>query len=214
MEGQLIPAREARARLRVVNSRFIATVAPAFTVEEARAFIDQIEHEFEDATHHVPAYIIGHGASIITHCSDNGEPSGTAGPPALAVLQGSGLGDIVVVVTRHFGGTKLGTGGLVRAYSDAVREVLSVLPRAVRVATQTIRIETPYGLFERIRRVVELHEGRVLDEAFAAEVTMTARVPQEALPTLQDALQEVSRGTIKARVIGSSDSTILPVPRS
>jgi uncharacterized YigZ family protein len=195
----------------VANSRFIATAAPAFTVEEARAFIDRIEHEFEDATHNVPVYIIGHGASVITHCSDDGEPSGTAGPPALAVLQGSGLRDVVVVVTRYFGGTKLGTGGLVRAYSEAVRDVLSVLPRAVRLATHTVRVETPYSLFEQIRRLVRRHQGQVLDEDFAVDVTMTARLPQDALPRLQSALQEISRGTIEARVIGSSDSTIVPV---
>lgn len=211
MERQLIPAREARAKIRVVNSLFIATAAPVFTVEEARAFIDRIEHEFEDATHHVPAYIIGHGASIVTHCSDDGEPSGTAGPPALAVLQGSDLGDVAVVVTRYFGGTKLGTGGLVRAYSDAVREVFSLLPRAIKVPTHTIRIETPYPLFEPIRRAVKLRQGQMLDEAFAAEVTITARLPQEALPELQNALQELSRGRIAAQVIASSDSTIMPV---
>ncbi len=210
-ERQLIPAREARARIRVVNSRFIATVAPAFTVEEARTFIDRIEHEFEDATHHVPAYIIGHGASFISHCSDNGEPSGTAGPPTLAILEGSGLGDVVVVVTRYFGGTKLGTGGLVRAYSDAVREVLSVLPRAVKVPTHTVRIETSYSLFEQIRRAVKIHQGQVLDETFAAQVTLTARLPQDLLPKLQAALQEISRGTIEACVIGSSNSTIIPL---
>jgi len=211
VERQLIPAREARATIRVINSRFIATAAPAFSVEEARAFIQRIEREFDDATHNVPAYVIGHGASLITHCSDDGEPSGTAGPPALAVLQGSGLGDVAVVVTRYFGGTKLGTGGLVRAYSDAVREVLSVLPRAVKVPTHTVRIEMPYSLFERIRRLIKLHQGRVLDEAFAAQVTMTARVPQGRLAALQSALQEVSRGTLEAQIIGSSDSTIVPV---
>jgi putative IMPACT (imprinted ancient) family translation regulator len=93
MERRLIPEREARAELLVVNSRFIATIAPAFTVEEARAFIARIKAEFVDATHHVPAFIIGHGASVVAHCQDDGEPSGTAGRPALAVLRGSGLGD-------------------------------------------------------------------------------------------------------------------------
>jgi uncharacterized YigZ family protein len=211
VERQLIPAREARSRIRVVNSRFIATIAPAFTVEEARAFIDRMEHEFEDATHNVPAYVIGHGASLITHCSDDGEPAGTAGPPTLAVLQGSGLGDVVVVVTRYFGGTKLGTGGLVRAYSDAVREVLSVLPRAVKVPTHTVRIEMPYSLFEQIRRLVKLHRGQVLDEMFAAEVTVTAQLPRDALPKLQNALQQISRGKIEPCIIGSSNATIVPV---
>lgn len=211
MKRRLIPAREARASIRVLNSRFIATAAPTFTVEEARAFIDRIEHEFDDATHNVPAYIIGHGASVVSHCSDDGEPSGTAGPPVLAVLQGSGLGDVSVVVTRYFGGTKLGTGGLVRAYGDATREILAVLPRAAKVATHTIRTTIPYRLFEQVRRLVRHHQGHVLDEAFAGEVTVTAQLPQDKVPGLQNALQEISRGKAEARIVDSSDSTIVPL---
>lgn len=211
MEPQLIPAREARATIRVINSRFIASAAPTFTVEQARDFIDRIKREFEDASHNVPAYIIGHGGSVIAHCSDDGEPSGTAGPPALAVLRGSGLGDVTVVVTRYFGGTKLGTGGLVRAYGDAVRAVLSVLPHAVKTPTHTVQIRLPYRLLDQIRRLVKLHRGKVLEETFAAEVTMTARLPQDRLSELQCGLQEASRGSIDAQVIESSDSTIIPI---
>ena len=97
MQRYVIPAEETRIEIKVVNSRFISTVAPAFTVEEARAFITRIRAEFADASHNVPAYLIGHGATVTAHCHDDGEPSGTAGRPALAVLRGSGLGDIVVV---------------------------------------------------------------------------------------------------------------------
>jgi uncharacterized YigZ family protein len=180
-------------------------------VEEARAFIDRIKDEFADATHNVPAYLIGHGASVIAHCSDDGEPAGTAGPPALAVLRGSGLGDVAVVVTRYFGGTKLGTGGLVRAYSEAVREVVSALPRAVKVPTHTVRIEIPYNLFEPIRRLVNAHQGQALDETFAGQVTMMIQLPQHQLPDFQSALQELSRGQIQAEVIESTESTIVPL---
>jgi uncharacterized YigZ family protein len=208
---QLIPAHRTRIEMRVINSRFIATAGPAFSVDEARAFIGSIKGEFADATHNVPAYLIGHGASVIAHCSDDDEPSGTAGPPALAVLRGSGLGDVAVVVTRYFGGTKLGTGGLVRAYGDAVREVLSVLPRAVKVPTHTVRIDTPYSLLEQIRRLVGFHQGQMLDETFAGQVTMTMRLPQDRLPDLQSALQELSRGRIQAKVTKSSESTIVPL---
>ncbi|MFN2242462.1 MAG: IMPACT family protein, partial [Anaerolineae bacterium] len=116
MDRYPIPARETRTEIQVLNSRFIATAAPVFSVEEAKAFVTRIRDEFADATHNVPAYLVGYGASVVAHCTDDGEPSGTAGRPALAVLRGSGLGDVAVVVTRYFGGTKLGTGGLVRAY--------------------------------------------------------------------------------------------------
>lgn len=206
-----IPAREARTEIRVVNSHFIATIAPVFTVEEARAFIDRIRGEFDDATHNVPAYLIGHGASTIAHCSDDGEPSGTAGPPALAVLKGSDLGDVAVVVTRYFGGTKLGTGGLVRAYSQAVREVLSIVPRARKVPTHTVTVETPYSTFEPIRRLVELNSGQILDEVFAGEVTLSVRLPKAQLAEFQEALRELSRGGIEAQVVESSESTIMPL---
>lgn len=211
MERQLIPARRTRTHLRVRNSRFIATIAPTFTVEEARAFIERIGREFSDATHNVPAYIIGHGASVIAHCSDDGEPSGTAGPPVLAVLRGSDLGDVTVVVTRYFGGTKLGTGGLVRAYSETVRQVLSAVPRAVKTPTYTISIETPYNLFDQIRRLVALHGGQVSDETFGANVTIAAQLPQRGLPELQEALQAISRGTIEASITATCESTILPL---
>jgi putative IMPACT (imprinted ancient) family translation regulator len=118
---------------------------------------------------------------------------------------------VAVVVTRYFGGTKLGTGGLVRAYGDAVREVLFVLPRAVKVPTHTLRIDTPYSLYEQIRRLVGVHQGQMLDETFAGQVTMTMRLPQDRLPDLQSALQELSRGRIQAKVTKSSESTIVPL---
>jgi len=124
MKRYLIPASETRAEIIVKNSRFIATIKPVFSVDQAKEFIAQIKIKYSDASHNVPAFVVGHGASVITHCNDDGEPSGTAGRPTLAVLQGSGLGDAGVVVTRYFGGTKLGTGGLVRAYSDAVNLVI------------------------------------------------------------------------------------------
>jgi uncharacterized YigZ family protein len=210
MTRRLVPARETRIEMIVVNSRFIATAAPAFTVEEARAFIDRMRQEFADATHNVPAYIIGHGASVTAHCSDDGEPSGTAGRPALAVLRGSGLGDAVVVVTRYFGGTKLGTGGLVRAYGDAVREVLAVLTRAEKIPTYTVMLAVPYTYFDRVRLLVAAHHGEILDEAFAADVTVTARFRVGQYPAFQSALQELTRGQLEATVVAEEEA-IMPL---
>jgi uncharacterized YigZ family protein len=184
-EQNLVPATETRIEVKVSNSRFIASVAPAFSVDEAKAFISRMREEFTDATHNVPAYIIGHGQSIIAHCHDDGEPSGTAGRPALTVLQGSGLGDVVVVITRYFGGTKLGTGGLVRAYGDAVKAVLAVLPRAEKVLTCTVMVSTPYSLLERVRQLVEAHGGMIVEEAFAGEITQVVRFPEARFPRFQ-----------------------------
>ncbi len=206
-----IPAAETRAEITVVNSRFIATLAPVFSVEEAKAFIRRVRAEFHDATHNVPAYVVGHGSSVIAHSSDDGEPSGTAGRPALAVLQGSGLGDAAVVVTRYFGGTKLGKGGLVRAYGDAVRAVLQVTPLAEKIPTHTVMLALPYPLFEQIRLLVGKTRGRILDETFGADVTLTMQFPVEAFPEFQAALTELSHGSLTAEIIETDLNTIFPV---
>ena len=127
------------------------------------------------------------------------------------MLRGSGLGNVVVVVTRYFGGTKLGTGGLVRAYGEAVRAVLSVLPRAVQVSTHTVAIVMPYNTFERIRLLIATHRGTIQDQDFAAEVTVTARLTVKHFPAFQAALQEMSGGTIEAKVIETNEATIMPI---
>jgi uncharacterized YigZ family protein len=211
MKRYPIPARETRTEIQVLNSRFIATAAPVFTVDEARAFVARIRAEFADASHNVPAFLVGHGSSVVAHCHDDGEPSGTAGRPALAVLGGSGLGDVAVVVTRYFGGTKLGTGGLVRAYGDAVRAVLEELPLAEKVTTQTVMVAAPYSFYERVRLAVDAHRGQVLDEDFAAEVTLTARFVLEQVAPFQAAIGEMSAGSLEAVVIETDEATIMPL---
>jgi uncharacterized YigZ family protein len=210
-QPRIIPAAETRIEQLAGNSRFIATIGPAFSVAEARAFVGHVRAEFADATHNVPAYIIGHGQSTVAHCHDDGEPSGTAGRPALAVLQGSGLGDVALVVTRYFGGTKLGTGGLVRAYGDAARAVLAALPQAEKTATVTAMFELPYPLLERARLLVEAHGGAILGETFAAAVTLTARFREEHYPVFAAALGELSHGSVEAVVVERNEATIMPL---
>jgi len=211
MTHYAIPAQETRVEIVVVNSRFIATAAPAFTVAEARAFVSRIKDEHAAASHNVSAYLIGHGNSVIAHAHDDGEPSGTAGRPALAVLRGSGLGDVAVVVTRYFGGTKLGTGGLVRAYGDAVREVLAVLPRAVRASTHTVLFEVPYALFDRVCLLVEAHHGEIVEQDFGVQVGVMARFVTVRYPAFADALRELSKGTVEAEIVETDDAAIVPI---
>jgi len=208
-----VPAHEIRRELTVSNSPFISSLSPVFSVEEAKAFIVRIKAEFVDASHNVPVYLIGHGDSETAHCSDAGEPSGTAGRPALAVLRGSGLGDVAVVVTRYFGGTKLGTGGLVRAYSEAVRMVVEAVPRAQKVLSHTIMLAFPYTYLERVRLLVVAYEGTVLDEDFAIDVTLTARLRVEKLPAFQAALSELTNGKVQAEVVETKD-TLMPLSPS
>ncbi len=211
MKRYRIPAKETRTEITVVNSRFIATIAPVFNVDEAKAFVKKIKAEFTNASHSVPAYVVGHGASVTAHCNDDGEPSGSAGRPALAVLQGSGLGDAAVVVTRYFGGTKLGKGGLVRAYGDAVRAVLKVVPLAEKVPTHTVMIALPYAHFERVKRLIAAYSGKILDEEFAADVTVTCQFDMENFPAFQEALNEMTHGTLSAEIIETNPETILPI---
>ena len=211
MERYPVPAQKARAEITVVNSRFVATAAPSFSVNDAKAFIAEVKDEYSDAAHNVPAFIIGHGKSLINHCNDDGEPSGTAGRPVLSVLKGSGLGDVTIVVTRYFGGTKLGTGGLVRAYSDAARAVIKILPLAEKVQTHTVMIGIPYNWIDRLRRLTSRFNGKILDEIFAAEVTITAQFPISVYPTFLKALNELSHGSLNPEIIETQD-TIIPLP--
>jgi len=197
--------------MQVVNSRFIATIAPVVTVDKAKEFIQRIKEEYSDASHNVPAFIIGHGQSTVAHCSDDGEPSGTAGRPALAVLKGSGLGDVAVVITRYFGGTKLGTGGLVRAYSDAVREVLAVVPLAEKVPTYRVKLSIPYNLYEQTKNLILEYEGQTVDEVFAADITLSIQFRESRFAGFQDALRELSHGALTAEIQDSSPDTIMPI---
>jgi uncharacterized YigZ family protein len=206
----LIPAEEIRREQVVVNSRFIATLAPVANTDEAREFIERIKKEFAKASHNVPAYIIGGGNTVSDYCSDDGEPSGTAGRPALAVLHGSGLGDVVVVITRYFGGTLLGKGGLVKAYTESTQMVVNAVRRARRQQVHIVMLALPYNLLERVRMLVESHQGDVLDESFAADITMTLRLPVEKMGQFQADLSELSAGKLRAETIETTE-VLFPV---
>jgi uncharacterized YigZ family protein len=167
-----IPAHEHRTEIVVVNSRFITTIQRAESVEEARTFIARQRATMPDASHHVYAYRIGGGGSVIEGMSDDGEPSGTSGPPTLAVVRGSGLGDLVLVTTRYFGGTKLGTGGLVRAYTEAAQTALASLPTTLKVPKVLLGVELPYSLYESAKRLVAQHNGVIESEDFSDSVSI------------------------------------------
>jgi uncharacterized YigZ family protein len=208
MGSYSIPLNEIRREQTVVNSRFIATLAPAFSSEEARALIARIKKEFADASHNVPAYIIGGGNTVSEYFSDDGEPSGTAGRPALTVLRGSGLGDVVVVITRYFGGTLLGTGGLVRAYTESTQMVVNAVRRGRRVPVHVAMLAIPYHLLERVRLLVTHRGGEVLTEDYAADITMTLQFPFESFDAFQIDLREMSGGKVRAEIIESKETIV------
>jgi uncharacterized YigZ family protein len=208
MGSYSIPLNEIRREQVIVNSRFIATLAPVFSIEEARTFLARIKKEFSDASHNVPAYIIGGGNTVTEYFSDDGEPSGTAGKPALAVLRGSGLGDVAVVVTRYFGGTLLGTGGLVKAYTESTQMVVKAVGRGRRVPVHIVMVAIPYNLLERVRLQVTGAQGEVLGEDYAADITMTLQFPIDSFDAFQNELREMSAGKLKAEVIESTETIV------
>jgi len=201
-----IPLNEIRREQVVVNSRFIATLAPVFSADEARAFIARIRKEFADASHNVPAYIIGGGNTVTEYFSDDGEPSGTAGKPALAVLRGSGLGDVAVVITRYFGGTLLGTGGLVKAYTESTKLAVNAVERGRRVPVHVAMVAIPYNLLERVRLLVAGQLGEILDEEFAGDITLSLQFPVDKFDAFQNDLRELSAGRLKAEIIESREA--------
>jgi uncharacterized YigZ family protein len=196
-----IPARLTRTETVVVNSRFVCTVAEAVSVTDAQALIHQVKAELADASSHAYAYQIGFGASVIHGCNDGGEPSGTAGRPMLAVLQGSGLGDVVAVVSRYFGGTKLGTGGLVRAFGGALKDGLDALPRELRIERSRVAFRVDYPLYERTRLLVVAHHGVIEREVFEADIAIDAVFASPDAQVFAAALVDLSAGRVRAVII-------------
>lgn len=207
-KSYLVPLTEIRRGQTVVNSRFIATLAPAFSIDEARAFMKRIREEFADASHNVPVYIIGGGNTVTEYFSDDGEPSGTSGKPALTVLRGSGLGDAVLVITRYFGGTLLGTGGLVKAYTEAAQSVVNAVERGQRVPVHVAMAAIPYNLLERVRIFTTKNHGKILGEDYAGDITLTLQFPVENFEDFQADMRELSAGRIQAEVIETKEEIV------
>lgn len=191
-----IPAGEARIELYIKNSRFIGRAGYTPSVEEAKAFIEKVKAEEPGYTHAVYAFAIGHGVTVTHGMSDAGEPSGTAGRPTLAVVKGSGLGDVTVVTVRYFGGTKLGTGGLVKAYTEAAQLVLAELPVTEKVERRSVQLTIPYTYYELVKRLSDIHHGRIEDEDFATDITLRLTFTTDDLPAFEAALSEATHGRI------------------
>lgn len=170
----------ARSEIEIKRSRFIASLARTDSEEAAREFIAQIRREFPDARHHCTAFIIHQDTGPDTaRSSDDGEPAGTAGGPMLKVLTESGLTNVTCIVTRYFGGTKLGTGGLVRAYSEAVQQVLKNA-QTVRIVTQpSYQLNLPIGEAGKIEAKLTQNGYQILTRHFAQEATLRLAAPLE-----------------------------------
>ncbi|WP_194757327.1 IMPACT family protein [Aliidiomarina indica] len=184
--GYSIPASELEFELDIKKSRFIARAAYAPSREDALAVVAFMQARYPDARHHCYAYLIGHPDSATSGAAnDDGEPSGTAGKPILNVIGHKGIGDIVVVVSRYFGGVKLGAGGLVRAYAQATEQVLSQLPLTVHIAQESIEIQCDFSQEQNFRHWLQGHDGRVVDVQYGDRVAIKAVVPREHLEQLR-----------------------------
>ena len=163
-------------------------------MKEAQAFLREIRTEMPDATHHVYAFKIGFGQSVSEGMSDDGEPSGTSGPPTLAVVRGADVGDIALVTTRYFGGTKLGTGGLVTAYTMAAKAAMQALQTEEKVIRQRFEVSVPYALLERAKRLLAEHDVIIEQETYEADVTFAYLIPEERIDSFARAVSDLTSG--------------------
>lgn len=177
-EGFPVPAGTIQAEQVILRSRFISSLAPASDPASARAFIAEIKELYDDASHNCWAFVAGApGSTASVGCSDDGEPTGTAGQPMLKVLLHSGVGEIVAVVTRYFGGTKLGRGGLVRAYSGGVQAALEVLDTVRKVEMVRLALTLEYPMLGRFQRTLTRFEVQVEDTVFSDRVQVWTVLP-------------------------------------
>ena len=190
-----VPAATHRVEHEVSRSRFITTIGRASTVEEAQAFVRGVAAELGGATHHCWAYVVGPpGDTGRIGMSDAGEPHGTAGRPMLNALLHAPVGDVVAVVTRYYGGTKLGTGGLVRAYGGGVQSALATLPVAERIEYVALVITVEYGRLAALQQLCGEHEAEILGQDFAEQVRLTVRVPEGNAGRFKTAVLDATRG--------------------
>lgn len=183
------------------KSRFIATLAPAGSEEEAAAFIESVKKKYWDARHNCSAFVLGERVQT-TRCSDDGEPAGTAGKPMLEVLLGAEIRNAAVVVTRYFGGVLLGTGGLVRAYTQAVQaglEACSVVTMRYGIG---LRLTTDYNGIGKIQYLLGQRGLEIKESEYTDIVTMKLMVPYEECRGLCKELTEATAGKVKIEELG------------
>ncbi len=190
-----IPADRHRVEEEILRSRFITTIAHTPTTADARAFINAMRAEFSDASHNCWAYVAGPpGSSAQIGMSDDGEPHGTAGKPMLTVLLHANVGEISAVVTRYFGGTLLGKGGLVKAYSGGVKLSLASLPTVERVPRATLMVVVAYGAVTPLQRILADFEVETLAEEYEVDVTYQFQLPLEHVAGFSTRISDLTKG--------------------
>jgi uncharacterized YigZ family protein len=196
-----VPDGEAAAALTIKNSRFFGHAGETATVSDAKTYIGRIKSDYPGCSHAVYAYCIGHGASVIYGMSDAGEPSGTAGRPVLEVLKGSSIGDITLVVIRFFGGTKLGKGGLVRAYTDIAKATLSNLALKEKQSLISLELSSPYEYVDRLKAIMEFHHVLIKEKTFTEKAVFHILLPEKSKEQFLDEIRGTSGARIEYRLL-------------
>lgn len=191
MEAYCTIKGKSEAAVEEKRSRFLAQLTPIKTEEEARALLESIRRAHHAARHHVYAWRLQNGGE---RCSDDGEPAQTAGLPVLAVLRHAQITDAALVVTRYFGGTLLGTGGLQRAYTAAAEAALAQAEIVTYTACVRITLHAPYALEQKLRYLAQQAGAREETAAYAQEVSLSFVLPQEKAAGLANAMREILRG--------------------
>ncbi|WP_145520777.1 IMPACT family protein [Yersinia mollaretii] len=198
MQPYLIPAASVSISEEIKKSRFITLLAHTCGVNEAKDFIQQVKQQHPTARHHCWAFVAGTPAdSQQLGFSDDGEPSGTAGKPILAQLMGSGIGEITAVVVRYYGGIKLGTGGLVRAYGSGVQQALKQIEVKYKVPQVEYTLQCDYAQLARVETLLQQVEGQTLRSEYAELVTLHLSLPATQASQVGDKLRDLSRGTLQ-----------------
>lgn len=187
-------AESCTSEIKVKGSKFIGYAAPVQDKDGAEQFLQSIRKNYFDATHHCFAYQVGLIPHVLVRLSDDGEPSGTAGKPILQAITAKNWTDIIVIVVRYFGGTKLGTGGLVRAYGDSAAEVLSRCRAEQRLIYENLRIQFPYDEINTIMRCVHHAGGKAGDTVYAEQATMDVAIRKNEVLHFCDAIIHQTRG--------------------
>jgi len=184
-----IPTELATAEIEIKKSRFIAYAKGIQDRAEGMIWLEQIKAQYPDARHHCWAYLIGNpNCAANAGMGDDGEPSGTAGKPILNVLNHKGVGDVMIIVVRYFGGVKLGAGGLTRAYGQAAQAVMEVLSTEQQVDMLTYMVKCDFALEKQIRHWVEALQGLIVEVEYVEQVHITLKIPLVSSDTLQQKL--------------------------
>ena len=204
MSSYNIPGHPVTVEEIIKQSQFTTRVRHVETAEAAKAFIRKMKQRFADATHHCWAYIVGHPqATTLIGCSDDGEPSGTAGKPMLKVLQHADIGDIVVVCTRYYGGTKLGTGGLTRAYGGGVKLALDALKVKPKINFTEVLFAARYAQLKDIQRLLSEFKHQALNVDYQIQIQFKVEIATAELAKFKVALRDKFKGQIEWTITDS-----------